>query len=146
MATQEHPRGRLFSVDVVLMCGGFLWLCADAAPGLPLRDSGELTTAAYTLGVAHETGFALYCLLGKAASLLPLGEIALRVSLLSSLCGAIAAWLVYRLVRRLAAEQGAASHVAGVGAAVLLLAGLTFHRSSTVAEVYAPTAAAIALA
>jgi len=123
----------------------FAVLACAAAPGLYLRDSGELTTAAFTLGVAHETGFALWCLLGKAAALVPLGEVALRVNLLSALAGAIAAWLTYRLVRD-AAGGDAAAEVGGAGAAALLVAGLTFSKSSTVAEVYAPTAAAIALA
>jgi tetratricopeptide (TPR) repeat protein len=119
---------------------GFALLVAFLAPGLYLRDSGELTTAAFTLGVAHETGFPLYCLLGKLASLLPFGEVAFRLALLSALSGALAAWAVYRCVRELGE-----SAVAGLGAAAILLSGLTFWKSASVAEVYAPTAAALAL-
>src|SRR4051812_9422623 len=62
-------------LGVAVCVVAFAVLAAAAAPGLYLRDSGELTTAAFTLGVAHETGFSLYCLLGKAASLLPIGEV-----------------------------------------------------------------------
>jgi hypothetical protein len=62
---------------------GFALLVAHLAPGLYLRDSGELTTAAWSLGVAHETGFPLFCLLGKLASLVPLGEVATRLAALS---------------------------------------------------------------
>lgn len=123
---------------------GFALLVAFAAPGLYLRDSGELTTAAFTLGIAHETGFSLFCLLGKLAALIPLGEVAFRLNLLSSLCGALSAWLVYRIVRDLGGRDRVAE-LAGLGGAAILLAGLTFWKASTVAEVYAPTAAAIAL-
>jgi tetratricopeptide (TPR) repeat protein len=121
-------------------------LVAFCAPGLYLRDSGELTSAAFTLGVAHETGFALFCTLGRLAALVPLGEVATRLALLSALSGALTAWLIFRAVRELAGEQGADVAVAGAGGAAMLLGGLTFWKASTVAEVYAPTAAAIALA
>jgi tetratricopeptide (TPR) repeat protein len=129
---------------VVFLCA-FALLVAFAAPGVYLGDAGELTTAAFTLGVAHETGFSLYCLLAKAAALLPFGEVATRVSFFSSLAGAFAAWLVYRGVRELAGKDLVAK-LAGVGAAAILLGGLTFWKSATTVEVYAPTAAAIALA
>lgn len=122
---------------------GFAVLVAHLAPGLYLRDSGELSTAAFTLGVAHETGFPLYCLLGKAAALLPLGEVAFRVGLLSALTGAAALAFLYRIVTVLGGGD-ATARVGGVVAAGVLLSGLTFFRSATVAEVYAPTACAIA--
>jgi tetratricopeptide (TPR) repeat protein len=142
----------------------FAVLVAHAAPGLALGDAGELTTAAFTLGVAHETGFALYCVIAKAAALVPLGDVAFRVNVLSAAAGALAAWLAYRLVRDHAARASAnggdaandggpaaeradaAAELGGVAAAAVLISGLTFFRASTVAEVYAPTAAAIALA
>lgn len=123
----------------------FAVLCAAAAPGLYLRDSGELTTAAFTLGIAHETGFALFCLLGKAAALVPLGEVATRLNLFSALSGALTAYLAWRILHE-AGSGDLASEIAGAGAAALLIADYTFFKSSTVAEVYAPTAAAIALA
>jgi tetratricopeptide (TPR) repeat protein len=119
---------------------GFAFLVAFLAPGLYLRDSGELTSAAFTLGVAHETGFPLFCMLGKLATFLPLGEVATRMSLLSALSGAVAAWALYRCVRELTQME-----LAGAGAAAILLGGLTFWKASTVAEVYAPTTAALAL-
>jgi hypothetical protein len=131
-------------VSPLVLLAAFAFTAAFAAPGLYLRDSGELTAAAATLGVAHETGFPLWCLLAKACALVPLGEVAARVNFFSALAGALAAWGVYRLVRALAGG-GAAAELSGVGAAALLLSGLTFFKSSTVAEVYAPTAAGLAL-
>ena len=138
---------RLSRLFPIVLCGAFALLVVGVAPGLSLRDAGELTTAGYTLGVAHETGFALWCLLARAATLIPLGEIALRVALLSAACGALAAALVACLVRDLVDDEGGdarLAEVAGGIAAALLLAGYTFWRASTVAEVYAPTAAAMA--
>jgi hypothetical protein len=112
------------AVSPLVLLAAFALFATHAAPGLYLRDSGELTAAAATLGVAHETGFPLWCLLAKAAALVPLGEVATRVNLFSSLAGAIAAWLAYRIVRTLAA--GATAELAGIAAAALLCAGLTF--------------------
>jgi Flp pilus assembly protein TadD len=136
---------RLVWLGRVVFLAAFALFCALAAPGLYLRDSGELATAAFSLGVAHETGFALWCLAAKAAALVPVGEVATRVTFFAALCGATAAWLVQRAVAALAPGEPAAA-IAGVGAAALLCAGLTFLRAATVPEVYAPTAAAIALA
>src|SRR4051812_33381784 len=118
-------RLRLESVVLVL---AFAVLVAAVAPGLYLGDSGELTTAAFTLGVAHETGFSLFCLLGKAATLLPFGEVAFRVNLLSALAGALAAMLACRVVRSAAPEPDVVAAVGGVGAAALLLCNATFFR------------------
>lgn len=136
---------RRVSLGAVVFVAAFALFAACAAPGLYLRDAGELSTAAFTLGVAHPTGFALWCLLAKAATLVPLGEVATRVSLFSALGGAAAAWVAYRAVRALAPEEPAAA-AGGVAAAAILCAGVTFFRAATVPEVYAPTAAALAVA
>lgn len=52
------------------------------APTVTSEDSGELITAAYTLGIAHPPGYPLWCILGKLFSLIPLGNVAWRVNLL----------------------------------------------------------------
>ncbi len=61
------------------------------APTVTPVDSGELITAARTLGVAHPPGFPLYVLLAHFASLLPFGSVAFRVNLASALFAALAA-------------------------------------------------------
>ncbi len=66
------------------------------APGVGFIDSGELSTVACTLGVAHPTGYPFYTLLGWLFSRLPLAhaEIA-RLNLMAALfCSAAAAILV----------------------------------------------------
>src|SRR5438067_64490 len=85
VATMAAVAFRPVSLGLVVFVAAFALFVVAAAPGLYLRDAGELSTAAFTLGVAHETGFALWCLLGKAATLVPLGEVATRVTLLSAL-------------------------------------------------------------
>jgi hypothetical protein len=66
-------------------------------------DCGELIAASYRLGIAHPTGYALYCLLGRCfASLLPLGEVGWRYNVLSALFGALAVGLITATVYRLA--------------------------------------------
>src|SRR5262245_35933475 len=81
----ERPRT---AVGALVFLGALGLLVAGMAPGLYLRDSGELTTAAFSLGVAHETGFPLLCLVGKLVALLPLGEVATRLNLFSALAAA----------------------------------------------------------
>jgi hypothetical protein len=55
------------------------------APTISSEDGGELVAAAYTLGIAHPTGYPLWCLPAEAfIELVPFGEVAWRASLLSS--------------------------------------------------------------
>ena len=63
-------------------------------------DSGELATAAHLLGVAHSPGHIGFVLAGHLANLLPIGSVAYRIALLSSLCSAISVVLLMNLSRR----------------------------------------------
>jgi len=72
------------------------------APTVAFGDSGELVTAAVTLGVPHPPGFPLYLLAGKLFTLvLPFGDMAFRLNVLSALFGALAATSMFFLVRAL---------------------------------------------
>lgn len=88
---------------------------ATLAPTVSGGDSGELVTVGATLGVAHPPGYPLYTLLAHAFTWIPWGGVAQRVNLLSAVCGAVAAALACRAVRR---ATGVAW--AGVLAAALL--------------------------
>ena len=92
----------------------FAAYAAMVAPGPYWLDSSEFAAAAFGLGVAHPPGHPLASLVGKAASLVPLGAIALRVGMAQALCGAIAAALVTligaELARRTAEAMRAAGH------------------------------------
>ena len=115
-----------------------------APPSFYWLDSGELSAAGVGLGVAHPTGFPLYIMLSRAAALVPAGELAFRINLLSGLCAAIAVGAVCRLVIDVGRGHVAAI-TGGLVAGALLGSCLLLARHATVAEVYAPTAAVFAL-
>ena len=113
-----------------------------AAPGVGWMDSGELTAAAWNLGGAHPPGHPAHSLLGRLAALVPLGEIAFRVNLLSAAAMGAALAGVVALARRLVPVRDAALAGAAVG---VVLAGLSPGAliNATRAEVYAPVAALV---
>ena len=61
------------------------------APTVTLVDSGELIVAARFLGVAHPPGFPLYLILAHLFSLVPIGNIAVRINSASAIFAALAA-------------------------------------------------------
>ncbi len=93
----ELKNGRFMSAFLVFVISFALYYCT-LAPTVTLVDSGELILAAQTFGVAHPPGFPLYVLLAHAATLLPLGNIAVRVHLASALFGALASATMTLLV------------------------------------------------
>src|SRR5437764_15220133 len=60
-------------------------------------DSGELASTAYTLGIAHPSGYPLYTLLGFAVTHLGCGEPAFCLNVFSATMGAITAGLALLL-------------------------------------------------
>ncbi len=71
---------------------------ATLAPTVVGGDSGELITAAVTLGIPHPPGYPLYCLLAHLFTWLPIGSLAYRVNLFSAVAGAATAGLLAYLV------------------------------------------------
>ena len=106
----------------------YLW---TLAPTVSAEDSGELITAAYTLGIAHPPGYPLWCLLGKAFSFIPVGSVAWRVNLLSAVLGASSAGFV-----ALIAYRFAPSYIAAAAGGLLFAASRDFWGQAVVAEVY----------
>jgi hypothetical protein len=78
------------------------------APAVYFGDSGELNTAAFSLGIAHVPGYPLYALAGKLFCLLPLGGIAFRLNLMSAVCTALALGLLASLLTRLTGRRAVA--------------------------------------
>jgi tetratricopeptide (TPR) repeat protein len=83
-------------------------------PTVYLGDSGELIAAAFSLGIPHNPGYPLYCLLGKLFCLIPVGNIAFRMNLMMSFFAVLAVWLVYSLILRWTSSQLAGLVAAGV--------------------------------
>lgn len=112
-------------------------------------DSGELIAASFRLGIAHPSGYALYCLLGKGvATLIPWGDIAWRYNVFSAVCGAMTTGLVAVLAERYLRTQNLPEFQSlwpAVGAGWLLAGFIFFGSQALMAEVYAPAGLAIAV-
>jgi hypothetical protein len=76
-------------------------------------DSGELITVAHVLGVAHPPGYPLHTLLARLFTLLPLDGLAARVNVLSAVCDAGAAALLFAATRLWAGDAAAGVLAAG---------------------------------
>ena len=81
---------------VELLCAGIVFLVAlllyswTLAPTVTLTDSGELIVVAQGLGVAHPPGFPLWVIFAHLASLVPLGNVAVRINFSSALFATLA--------------------------------------------------------
>ncbi|MBI3290675.1 DUF2723 domain-containing protein [Candidatus Falkowbacteria bacterium] len=101
------------------------------APTIYAEDAGELITAAYTLGVAHPPGFPLYALLGKLFTLIPLGNIAWRVNLMSAFFGALTVSLLGLILNRLTKNK-----IIAFSFSLVFAFSPIFWSQSVIAEVY----------
>jgi tetratricopeptide (TPR) repeat protein len=104
---------------------------STVCPTVYLGDSGELTAAAFCLGIPHNSGYPLYCLLGKLFCLIPVGNIGFRMNLMSSFFSVLTVWLVYSLIVR-----WTSSELAGFAAAGVLAFSPVFWSETVSAEVY----------
>lgn len=103
-----------------------------AAPSVLSGDSAEFQLVASTLGVAHPTTYPLYTMLAALATrILPFGDAAWRVTLVSSLCAAVAVSVFCVFVRRLSL-----SYRAALLSSLFLGVSPGLWNSATLAEVY----------
>jgi hypothetical protein len=102
------------------------------APTVYSLDTPELTTAAYTLGIAHAPGYPLYTLLGWLFShAFLVGDVAFRLNLFSAVLGAGTIVLVYLVARQLTGRM-----LPSLAAALMLAFSYWFWLDSLAAEVY----------
>jgi len=107
------------------------------APTTAMWDASEYITAAYTLGIPHPPGNPLFVLLGRVASLLPIGGVAYRVNLLAAVCSALAAGIWFLVAERVLAQWISVPWVRRLGsvlAAVLSATAFTVWNQSVVNE------------
>jgi hypothetical protein len=71
------------------------------APTVMWYDMGEFAIAAAALGIAHNTGYPLFILLGKLFTFLPVGDVAYRVNLMSAAFGALTVALAFLITLRI---------------------------------------------
>jgi tetratricopeptide (TPR) repeat protein len=70
-------------------------------PSIMMDDSGETAASAFTLGIPHPPGYPLYNLMGRLATLLPIGTIAFRLNLLSEFFTCLSLFFILDTCRRL---------------------------------------------
>jgi hypothetical protein len=173
---REANGARQFSSQAELVCAGAVFLVAlvvyswTLAPTVTLTDSGELIFAAYGLGVAHPPGTPLWVMLAHLASLVPVGNVAVRINFSSAVFAALACAMLTLVVAELlvtascftaprrrnkAARQGTNpenSNAGGllmfapaVGAGLLMAFSRTLWSYATITEVYALNALLVLL-
>ncbi|MDE2832436.1 MAG: DUF2723 domain-containing protein, partial [Gemmatimonadota bacterium] len=114
------------------------------APTVAFWDCGEFITTAYTLGIPHPPGAPFYTLLGRIFSMLPFGEIAFRVNLLSAAAGIVTVVFIYLCTVRLLCTwldrentvHQIAILVGGVVASLSTAFSFSFWNNAIEAEVY----------
>ncbi|MEW6618609.1 MAG: DUF2723 domain-containing protein [bacterium] len=150
IAKDEPVVSNLFGF-IDYLCGILVFLIVfgiylhTLTPSIALHDAGDMVTAAYVLGIPHPTGYPLYCLLGKFwITILPIGNIAYRMNMLSALCASLACLMVYFTILKLATNSPQRIKndfvsfkfiAASVGAFMLAFA-VTFWEQALIAEKY----------
>ena len=144
-----NPSAQLLSFALAAGVPFATYLATASAYGYWL-DGGEFVAASAELGISHPPGHPLAALVGAVAYLVPLGPMALRVALVSSVLAALAAGLLFRAVVTTIQCLG----VRHVGVAVPIALGATWMTAASYGwwfqavrpEVYALQAALICLA
>ncbi len=156
-AVNRPPYRWAAAASLVVLLGYLVTL----APSVTFWDAGEFIAAAKTLGVPHPPGTPLFVMVAHVwAMLLPFGEYAWRLNLLSAICSSIAAgcWFLvaYTSVARGEAARSETSLLAsrfsplalgaGWSAALVTAFSFTMWQNSVETEVYAVAMMIIALA
>jgi hypothetical protein len=116
---------------------------ATLAPTVLEADGGEFQFVPWLPGIAHPTGYPLYILLGWLwTHLLPVGEVAWRMNLLSAVLAAAAVGLTYAVARQMLDQTLPdtplpARIIAAVIAGATFAVSHTFWSQAIIAEVYA---------
>jgi tetratricopeptide (TPR) repeat protein len=109
-------------------------------PTVTGEDSGELVTAAYTLGIAHPPGYPLWCILGHLFTYIPFGTVAWRVNLMSATFGALTVFVVCLMGLKVTRNR-----VAATAGALAFAFSAEFWDQSVITEVYTLNAFLIAV-
>jgi len=126
---------RSFPVDSIVFILSFGLYVYTLAPTVLPSNSGEFQFVTDVLGIAHPPGFPLYTMLGKLFTLIPVGDVAYRVNLMSACFAALTLALVSRTVRRVTDSAWG-----GVVGALALGASTTFWAQATTANTRSLTA------
>ncbi len=121
--------------DILVALGCAVVVLLVYIPMLPStvtgEDSGELITAAYSLGVAHPPGYPVWCMIGHLFTYIPWGSIAWRVAFMSAFFGAATVFLLVLL-----GMQWFQNRWAAVAAGLTLAFSWEFWEQALLAEIY----------
>ena len=136
----------LSKIDIIFSSVAFLFTFLlylfTLTPSLSAGDNGELTTAAYFLGVGHAPGYPFYTLMSKLFTYILFGNIAWRTNLFSGTCGAIAMIFFYLIMVKVLGQNRIERGFSPVVHIPALLTSVAFAISdnmwaqATMAEVY----------
>ena len=123
-ATSAHAARPSYGVAAGAGLAVLLLYIVTLAPTTAMWDASEYITAAYVLGIPHPPGNPLFVLLGRVATLLPFGNVAVRVNLLAALSSAFAAAIWFLVAERVLSQwfEVRWTRLAGAGLAALLSA------------------------
>jgi hypothetical protein len=141
--TLERGRRQTLSLDrwadVLTFLLPLVFYGITTAPDVLAADSGEFQIAASLLGVAHPPGYPLYTMLGwLATKLIPFGNQAFRLNLMSAVFAAGTLTLLGAAIRHWARQLGASANAAlvgGLAAALTLGTAATFWAQATIANI-----------
>jgi len=102
------------------------------APSVTSEDSGELISAAYSLGIPHPPGYPLWTSLGKIFCLFPLGSVPFRCNLFSAFFASLTILIIYKILFRLTKERYIA-----ISCALIFAFSPMMWSQSVITEVYA---------
>jgi Protein O-mannosyl-transferase TMEM260-like len=149
--TARRPPYLLAGFAALLVLTGYV---VSLAPTVTFWDAGEFIAAAKTLGIPHPPGTPLFVLIGHVwGTLVPFGEYAQRLNLLSATLSALGAGCFFLVVhdglaRVASGLEGTAERLVRVGGALaaVVIAGFTFTswQNSNETEVYAAATFTIA--
>lgn len=101
------------------------------SPTTDVADSLEFQVVAYRLTFAHPPGYPLYTLLGRLFTLLPLGDVAYRMNLLSAVAAGVAVAVTFVAAARLTGRPAAA-----LAGALVFAFSPAFWSQAVITEVY----------
>jgi hypothetical protein len=127
------PRRRDFFLRAAIFFGALALYWHTLAPSVAtiFDDSLEFQVVCPTLGIAHPTGYPLYTLLGRLFTLIPIGDAAYRVNLMSAFFAALTVVFTYLIVHVLTDDSPSA-----LFASLVIAVSPVFWSQGVIAEVY----------
>ncbi len=136
-------------IGILLFVSTFIVYLRLLAPTIFTGDSADATIASYALGMPHPPGFPVYTWFGHLFTLIPVGDIAYRVNLMSAFFGALVIPVVYAIIRSSAQNlKGGftigSSRFGAIIGSLSLAFSISYWAQAEIAEVYTLNAFLIA--